>query len=148
MLKLWKIVRRITYLPKRLFDKLYDIADNNRQVFDFFDKNLSDIVSKYNAGDSLQSDHQLDTDEKNHGIIWTAWMQGENNAPDCVKRCIASMRRNCNNHEVVVLTEDNWRKYVTLPETIVEKYKSGNMVTAHFADILRLACLRSWGVMA
>ena len=48
MLELWKTMRRITYFPKRIFDKLYDIADNKRQVFDFFDKNLSDIVSKYN----------------------------------------------------------------------------------------------------
>lgn len=49
-------------------------------------------------------------------IIWTLWWQGEENAPDLVKACIASMRAHANGADVRVLDERNCASYLTLPE--------------------------------
>ena len=51
--------------------------------------------------------------------IWTMWWQGEESAPLPVKLCLASIRRNANGAEVVVLDRDTYRQYVTVPERIL-----------------------------
>ena len=78
-------------------------------------------------------------------IIWVCWLQGLENAPDIVKKCVASVKRNMPNYEVRVLTAENMFEYVTLPEHIVRKYKNGTISFTHFSDILRTALLVQHG---
>lgn len=76
--------------------------------------------------------------------IFTIWFQGERNAPDLVKACFRSIRKNCK-QQLVVLDEDSLRNYIKLPEAIWEKYKSGKIKHAHFADICRVELLYEYG---
>ena len=78
-------------------------------------------------------------------IIWMCWLQGMDNAPEIVKRCVDSVKRNMPNYEVRVLTAENMYEYVTLPEHIVRKYKNGTITFTHFSDILRTALLVQHG---
>lgn len=77
--------------------------------------------------------------------IWICWLQGEESAPDLVKKMISRLRENANGHEVVLLDKDNWNQYCNLPRHIVEKYSRGLMPNQQFADILRVALLRQNG---
>lgn len=79
------------------------------------------------------------------GKIWFCWMQGEENLPEIPRRCLASLRKHANGHEVVVLTAANYRKYVSLPDHIIQLYESGKLIQAHFADILRVNLLAQQG---
>lgn len=74
-------------------------------------------------------------------IVWVCWLQGMENAPEIVKRCVASIKQHMPNYEVRVLTAENIFDYVTLPEHIVRKYKKGTITFTHFSDILRTALL-------
>ncbi len=76
--------------------------------------------------------------------IFTIWLQGEENAPDLVKACFRSVRKNCT-QELIVLDEKTIFDYITLPEKIVEKYKRGKIGRAHFADICRVELLYQHG---
>ena len=78
-------------------------------------------------------------------IIWMCWLQGLDNAPEIVKKCVASVKQNMPNYEVRVLTAENLFEYVTLPEHIVKKYKNGTISFTHFSDILRTALLVQHG---
>lgn len=78
-------------------------------------------------------------------IIWVCWLQGMENAPEIVQKCIDSVRRNMPKYEVRVLTAENLFEYVTLPEHIVRKYKKGIITFTHFSDILRTALLIQHG---
>lgn len=78
-------------------------------------------------------------------IIWTCWLQGEENAPTIVKKCIDSMRHYANGYEVVVVDLKNMSQYVELPEYIQEKYAKGIIPHAHFSDLIRLALLLKYG---
>lgn len=49
------------------------------------------------------------------------------------------------NYEVILITENNYDKYITFPEFILEKYKKGQIGKAHFADILRWGLLAQYG---
>lgn len=79
--------------------------------------------------------------------IWCLWLDGEQSAPECVRMCIASMRRHMPDWEVVVLDKDTWQDYVTLPPHVLERYKMGMMTTAHLSDLIRIALLNEHGGM-
>ncbi len=78
-------------------------------------------------------------------IIWTAWLQGLDNAPEMVKACVASQRAHFPGYEVRVLDLDNYRQWVDLPQEIEDKYRRGRIPPASFSDLLRLAAVRKHG---
>lgn len=82
-------------------------------------------------------------DDKNEKIF-TIWLQGEENAPELVKACFRSVRKNCK-QELIVLDEKTLFDYITLPEVIMEKRRKGMIKNAHFADICRVELLYNYG---
>ena len=78
-------------------------------------------------------------------VIWTCWLQGLENAPLLVQKCIASMRQYANGYEVIVIDNTNLSQYVQLPDYIREKYAKGIIPHAHYSDIIRLCLLQKYG---
>ena len=78
-------------------------------------------------------------------MIWTCWLQGRENAPEMVKQCLASIERYAQGYEIHLLTADNIKDYLTLPDYIWEEYQSGKMQFSHFSDIVRTALLVEYG---
>ncbi|MCR5347975.1 MAG: capsular polysaccharide synthesis protein, partial [Fretibacterium sp.] len=79
------------------------------------------------------------------GTIWTLWWQGEDNLPEIVKLCHASIRRHCGAHPFKVLTQDNYQEYVTLPGCVMEKFQADAITITHLSDIIRFALLSQYG---
>lgn len=77
--------------------------------------------------------------------VWVFWWTGEENAPEIVKACIRSIRRNANKHRVIVIDRSNISEYVRLPEYIDEKHNQGKISHAAYADILRITLLAEYG---
>ena len=77
--------------------------------------------------------------------IWTCWWQGEDDAPDLVRSCIDSVRRNACGREVVVITDDNLSEYVDVPEWLIDKVERGVVTRTNFSDFLRLYLLSRYG---
>ena len=75
--------------------------------------------------------------------VFTMWWQGLENAPDVVKACISSLKKI--NKKVVVITKDNIKNYVLLPNYIWEKYEKGMICLAHLSDIVRVYLLAVYG---
>lgn len=89
-----------------------------------------------------------DTSVEGHGKeapIWYFWLQGEENLPPIPKLCLQSIRKHANGHEVIVLSADNYKEYVNIPDILIEKYRLGRIKAAHFADILRVELLAQQG---
>lgn len=86
-----------------------------------------------------------DTEMKLSNKVWILWFQGEKEAPDLVKSCIASIRNNFKDKEVIVLDEKNYKKYITFPNYIEEKFKKGIIPYAHFSDLIRITLLSKYG---
>ncbi len=82
-------------------------------------------------------------DDKNEKIF-TIWLQGEENAPELVRACFRSIRKNCT-QELVVLDENTLWDYITLPDVIMEKRRRGQIKNSHFADICRVELLYQHG---
>ena len=64
-------------------------------------------------------------DENYKGCIWICWWQGLKNAPDIVKKCVESIRIHAGNHKIVIITDENYKEFVTFPTWLEEKYKRG-----------------------
>lgn len=76
--------------------------------------------------------------------IWTCWLSvGE--MPHLVKSCITQIRKMSNNHEVIIIDNDNIKNYVDLPEHIWRKYNEGKITTTHLTDFVRTAVLYKYG---
>lgn len=80
---------------------------------------------------------------ENSNKIWVCWFQGLDEAPEIVRICYDSFQKI--GKEVVLITEDNYREYVTFPRYIQEKIDSGIIGRAHAADLLRLELLLKYG---
>ena len=78
-------------------------------------------------------------------IIWQYWHQGVENAPELIKKCLASVKHFNPDYEVKVLTFETIEDYVSLPQRYYDLLARGKMKTALFSDILRLYLLRQYG---
>lgn len=77
--------------------------------------------------------------------IWTCWWQGEENMPDVIKECRKSLLRNANGHEVILISKNNYKEFVELPEFLLKKLDSGMINLSNFSDILRSKLLWQYG---
>lgn len=73
------------------------------------------------------------------------WWQGEDKASELVRMCIAAMRKNSGNKEVIVLDQNNYKSYVEIPEYLIDKLSKGLFSFTHFSDILRMCVLYNRG---
>lgn len=77
--------------------------------------------------------------------IWFLWLQGEMYMPDIVRLCYESAVKYSGKGTVILLTNDNLHDYIELPEEIESKYSSGNILNAHYSDIIRFGLLSNYG---
>ncbi|MBR2247927.1 MAG: capsular polysaccharide synthesis protein [Clostridia bacterium] len=84
--------------------------------------------------------------EHNHEkIIWTIWLQGMENAPEIVQKCYKSMKDNLKGYKIIVITENNYKDYISFPDYILEKYEKGIISKVHFADLIRIELMATHG---
>ncbi len=77
--------------------------------------------------------------------VWVCWWQGENQMPPIVKCCYQSILANANNHRVVLITEQNYQDYVTLPQVVLDKFAKNIFSITALSDIIRVALLSQYG---
>lgn len=76
-------------------------------------------------------------------IIWCCWFQGENQAPELVRRCIESWRYHNPDWDVRCLDRHTIRHYVQLSRFV--DLERQQVTPASLSDILRLALLHEYG---
>lgn len=94
------------------------------------------------------NDFEKNWSEKEHlksDKVWICWFQGIENAPDIVKVCYDSVKRNISNKDIVLITEENILEYADFPEFIIDKWKAGIITDTHMTDLLRLELLIKQG---
>lgn len=77
--------------------------------------------------------------------VWICWLQGMENAPELVQICFNSVRYWLKGKKVIVITSENYKQYVELPDFIIEKWKNGIISNTHFSDLLRVELLIHYG---
>lgn len=126
---------------------VYALKKLTISIDSFFETNYSNILSKYTNNISSIDEYL----EKSKLIpieqypIWLFWWQGETEMPNVVSKCYQYIRNNNNN--VKLITQNNVKDYVNIPNVIYEKVEKGLISYTHFSDILRLTLLAEHGGM-
>ena len=92
--------------------------------------------------------HDTERDKLPHehsNRVWVCWLQGMEKAPKIVKKCYQSLMDNLEDREIVLLTNENYKEWVTFPEHIQKKIDSGIITRTHMTDFLRLELLQHYG---
>ena len=101
------------------------------------------LKSAYYASTSKPVVCNLEDEQRK--ILWFCWLQGLDNAPLSVKKCIDVAAREMPQYTLRVITADNYKRWVALPVYIEEKYKKGYIPKAHMSDLLRVELLSAYG---
>ncbi len=133
-------------LLKIVEDRLVDYQQTSQakllfQRDEILIKNHLYLMNKFqNVKGSLQ-----EFKENRHNEIWWCWLQGLEHAPDIVLRCYESVKQL--GRKINVITSENYREYIELPENIVNKWRAGIISNTHISDIIRLELLTTYGGM-
>lgn len=119
---------------KRRLEKKHEV------LLYYFEKKFVTFLEEYDYNHNNFGEHQ-----NFDSYIWVCWWQGLDNAPVIVKKCVDSIKKNAGTHRVVVLTENNYKDYVTFPKWIEEKRNEGIISRTHYSDLLRLELLAEHG---
>ena len=119
-------------------EKIY--KDVHRSTLDYLNAQYGHIISE-------NKNRYVPGVKPKEAVIWVFWWQGEANAPDIIKRCIASIRRNACGMTVYVIDSENYNEFVTVPSHITQKLTSGIISFTHFSDYYRMALLAAHGGM-
>lgn len=106
-------------------------------------KEIYDMTERYIASFKALPIHNIPLKELNEHIIWMFW-NDLGWMPKIVRRCIESVKRHVH-YRIILLTENTFQEYVTIPEHVVEKYRKGAISHTHFSDILRVSLLSVYG---
>ena len=109
----------------------------------YFEKPFGDFFNTYDYNHDKEFLPKSDYSD----CIWVCWWQGLDEAPELVKTCVESIKKNAGDHRVIVLTEDNYKHYVEIPEWVEEKKNKGIITRTHYSDLLRLSLLAKHGGM-
>lgn len=79
--------------------------------------------------------------------VWCCWWQGEEQMPELVKLCHARLKQvlPADKAELHLITLDNYRDYVDLPEHILDKFEKKVITMTTMSDVLRFALLEKYG---
>ncbi len=79
--------------------------------------------------------------------VWVCWWQGEKSMPELVQMCYKRLQQVLppDKMELHLITEDNYKDFVSFPEHIVEKFNNKIITVTTLSDILRMTLLSKYG---
>lgn len=101
-------------------------------------KLISPVVEKYTKTNQIE--------KRNFSrIVWVMWMQGLDSAPEIVKLCVNSIKKNSGYSDVRVISDSNIGDYLDIPSEILEGLNSGRISRALYSDYIRFKVLSRYG---
>ncbi len=117
------------------------LIKKHQVMIDYYEKAFSDFLSNYSNSTQISNDDK----ENMSDCIWVCWWQGLDLAPAIVKSCVKSIEENSAGHRVIILTDDNYKDYVNIPDWVQEKKNKGIISRTNYSDLLRLSLLAEHG---
>lgn len=110
----------------------------NQYVLHWLTAYLQPLIKSYQCRTSTKATLPGDT-------IWMCWLQGEEKAPEFVRRIISNVRAHAGGRHVRVLSEQTIPQYCDLPRYIMDKYRNGIITPQQLTDIVRVDLLSRHG---
>ena len=113
----------------------------NNKVLEKLRRKYRPFIEEYQRKESAKKTKA----SKSADYIWILWLDGMEKAPKIVQACCSSVQKNLSDRQIRILTEQNYREYVSFPSFIQEKIDKGIISKTHMSDLLRLELLIRYG---
>ena len=135
--KLKKLIaqRRYYDISNKLLNNVAQVSRNLKYLY--LRKKFSSFIKEHT--------YEKPTGVGHENVIWWLWLQGEDQAPEVCKACLASLRHWHSEKKIIILDENNFSEYVRLPDYIQEKYERGILSRTYYSDLIRLQLLLEHG---
>lgn len=117
------------------------LLKKHKIMLEYFERTFGDFLVNY----TYDTTNDIIIPESHN--IWVCWWQGIENAPEIVKKCISSIKKWAGNHQVIIITEDNYKNYIDVPQIIENKFNDGIISRTNLSDFLRFSLLARYGGM-
>lgn len=113
-----------------------------KKIYFKYYERIKKVLKKQNLAkiDNYDSEQISET-----STIWFLWWQGVREMPDIVRLSLQTIERHKGEHKLVVITKDNYKDFVSIPENIIQKLNSKKITITLFSDILRCNLLADHG---
>lgn len=138
-------IQIISRTKKKETEKIKKRLLNKHEILlEYYTKTFTKYLEEYDYTKTMKS---IKNQKIKDDVIWVCWWQGIENAPEIVKKCINSIKDAAGNHNVIIITLDNYKEYIDIPSSIEQKIKKGIITLTNFSDLLRLSLLAKYGGM-
>lgn len=128
------------------FQKKEKPEDKHRKILNTLAKDYASILSEYKNRNDTAEDFQQPYP------VWVCWWQGEDAMPEVIKMCYTQLLKNANGHQINLITKNNYKDFITLPDYILKKvrddkgkFSNGFISLTHLSDIIRVTLLAQYG---
>lgn len=113
-------------------------------VQDYVDTYLGNLLESYVEKSTEPIEQVRDNDKI---PVWCCWWQGVESMPELVKMCHIRLKQviPSDKAELHLITLDNYKSYVDIPEHILEKFDKGIITMTTMSDVLRFHLLERYG---
>lgn len=111
----------------------------HKAIMEYLKKHYCFIINEYKQKEQISEFLLPDCP------IWICWFQGEKQMPPIVKGCYNSVKKNAGSHPIILITFENYKEYVSIPEYIIRKLENKDISLAQFSDIIRNNLLADHG---
>ncbi len=105
-------------------------------------KGYLDFKKKYGA---WLKKREYENVEEQSNYVWVSWLQGYDEAPIVIQKCIDSIKKYSKGQNFCFITMQNYQEYVEIPDYLLRKLENGMITFTFFSDILRLLLLDRYG---
>ena len=143
-----KQINKTSYIEFKHINKIINVTNNIIKKNDYI---LSKKGPRLNRKETISKlkyykNFMGDIESYNHTHIYSSnvywcWLQGIDNAPELYKATLNTVKHECYGHNIIIINNTNFDKYVRFPSFILEKYKNKYFSDTHFSDLLRLELL-------
>lgn len=133
------ILKRKYNIPKLAF--LYNVLIGQKHRMLYYKKLRKKFWEECTSNTYWEKEKKVE----NKATVWFCWLQGIDKAPELVKTCLESLKKNLVNKKIIIINQLNFSDFVQLPDYIITKWKAGKIGYAHFTDLIRLELLIHYG---
>ena len=130
----------------RVYRDIPFVSWNKRK--NFYEKRILEYLREFiqkNCKNTQYQTNDIENQDVNSETIWVMWWQGVEGMPPIVRACWNQLNKVSSSHKIILITKENWRNYIQLPNYIIEKVNKGKITLTHFSDIIRIYLLNYYG---
>jgi len=113
----------------------------HKAILSYLLRHYKDITVKFSQRTHKSEAKNIESSSN----IWVCWWDGEENMPDIVKVCYNNIKQHSCKHSVILITKNNYKEYISIPDYIIEKVNLKIITITHFSDLLRANLLYEYG---